>query len=639
MISQQPKEAVIPLQTSGFGRTSQEYHDVAKRMRSHGGHTVVDIPCVVVIGNQSAGKSSLIQSITEVPLPSSDGTTTCAPFEVRLTRTDASVPWSAQVYIRWEYDASGKKLLLVEEVKFGPRLEKKEDVELMLRRAQAAVLSPTRDISRFAQMDEEELRGLVSSKLNAFSKNVICIDLAGPDLVDLSFIDLPGIIQNAENDPKGEAVGLVESLVNTYIKGNCLILVTISMSDDIENQKAGYLARLADPTGSRTIGVLTKADTIPQGSLGKQQRWRDVLEGRQHATKHGYFCTRLPDDMEREGGITPKAARLKENEFFDSTAPWSTSTRRDRCGTVALVTYLSELLMQRIRDSLPKIRRDVEAQLQACKKQLDALPQAIASEPCSFVNRLLMVFCDDIKAHVRGSPTSAALVQTNKRAYQVLKMDIRSTAPAFVPFEAEDAFAPVVLSFREKNIAGFVKPMYLKDVRERIGSHVTRELPNNVPYAAKISLIIDFQRGWEQSTLRCFEAIQRTVDQFLTRHIDQQFQRYGNLKAIVSSVVMEQVGSHAEKTLRQLQIIRTYEANFQDTLNVEELAEKRASWLASYKDARASRGDDIGANARGAFSFATPPASFFGTQVPAGSQTPSPVPNRKFLHPQLHPLV
>ncbi len=56
---------------------------------------------------------------------------------------------------------------------------------------------------------------------------------------------------------------------------------------------------------------------------------------------------------------------------------------------------------------------------------------------------------------------------------------------------------------------------------------------------------------------------------------------------------MEQVKSHAEKTLRQLQIIRTYEANFQDTLNVEELAEKRAIWLASYKDARARRRNDI----------------------------------------------
>ncbi|KAI0696226.1 P-loop containing nucleoside triphosphate hydrolase protein [Cerioporus squamosus] len=574
MLSQEHKEAPIPLQASGFGRTSQEYHDVVKRMRSHGGHTVVDIPCVVVIGNQSAGKSSLIQSITEVPVPRSDGTTTRAPFEVRMTRTALSVPWSAQIYIRREYDLYGNKLLVVKE------------------------------------MNEEELSGLASLTSHAFSKNVICIDLAGPDLVDLSFIDLPGIIQNAENDPKGEMVTLVEGLVNTYIKSNCLILVTISMSDDIENQKAGYLAKQADPTGSRTIGVLTKADTIPQGSLGKQQRWCDVLEGRQHATKHGYFCTRLPDDSERERGITPKAARQEEAEFFDSRAPWSTSVRRDRCGTQALIEYLSQLLTQRIRDSLPKIRRDVEAQLQDCKAQLDALPQAIASEPCSFVNSLLMDFCDDIKAHVRGSPISASLVQANRKTYQALKADIRKTTPAFVPFEPEDAFAYVVLWFTQKNIAGFVKPMYLRDIRERIGSHVTRELPNNVPYAAKISLILDFQRTWEQSTLRCFEVVQKSVGQFLTSHIDQQFQRYGNLKAIVNSVVMEQVKLNAEKTSRQLQIIRTYEANFQDTLNVEDLAEKRAEWLGLYKEARANRREYKNAAAPTASQQAAPPPSF-----------------------------
>lgn len=237
---------------------------------------------------------------------------------------------------------------------------------------------------------------------------------------------------------------------------------------------------------------MTKADTIPQGSLGKQQRWCDILEGRQHSTKHGYFCTRLPDDSEREAGITPAAARQKEDAFFDSREPWATSTRRDRCGTQALVKYLSELLTQRIRDSyvaspssirvhtdrhtsrsLPKIRLDVETQLQDCKKKLDALPQAIASEPCSFVNGLLMDFCDDIKAHVRGSPTSAALVQANKRTYQDLKTDIRGTAPTFVPFEPADVFSPALASFKVKHIEGFMKPLlYLKDVRERIARYV-----------------------------------------------------------------------------------------------------------------------------------------------------------------------
>ena len=65
---------------------------------------------------------------------------------------------------------------------------------------------------------------------------------------------------------------------------------------------------------------------------------------------------------------------------------------------------------------------------------------------------------------------------------------------------------------------------------------MTRELPNNVPYAAKVSLILDFQLTWEQSMFKCFDAVQRSVDEFLTRHIDQQFQRYGNLKAIVRCV-------------------------------------------------------------------------------------------------------
>ena len=52
----------------------------------------------------------------------------------------------------------------------------------------------------------------------------------------------------------------------------------------------------------------------------------------------------------------------------------------------------------------------------------------------------------------------------------------------------------------------------------------------------RTSLILDFQLSWEQSMLKCFDAVQKGVDEFLTRHIDQQFQRYGNLKAIVRCV-------------------------------------------------------------------------------------------------------
>ncbi len=79
---------------------------------------------------------------------------------------------------------------------------------------------------------------------------------------------IPGIVANADDD----TVRLVEDLVISNIKGNCLILVTLPMSgtylrdirlvphtqpamlDDIENQKAARLAKQEDPSGIRTIG-------------------------------------------------------------------------------------------------------------------------------------------------------------------------------------------------------------------------------------------------------------------------------------------------------------------------------------------------------------------------------------------------
>ena len=70
----------------------------------------------------------------------------------------------------------------------------------------------------------------------------MCVDLEGPELTDLSFIDLPGsfvsfiltflsnvtsgIIQNADDD----MIKLVEDLVVSHIKGNCLILVALPMT-------------------------------------------------------------------------------------------------------------------------------------------------------------------------------------------------------------------------------------------------------------------------------------------------------------------------------------------------------------------------------------------------------------------------
>lgn len=100
----------------------------------------------------------------------------------------------------------------------------------------------------------------------------------------------------------------------------------------------------------RYEGVLTKLDLLSAGSINARTLWLDVIEGRKHSLKHGYYCTRQPDDAERHKGITTAEARAAETEFFQNTEPWASSKQQRRFGTRDLVSALSKLLVQVISE-------------------------------------------------------------------------------------------------------------------------------------------------------------------------------------------------------------------------------------------------------------------------------------------------
>lgn len=110
-------------------------------------------------------------------------------MECRLA--SSSEPWTCQISLRWEVSReSGKPLRTIGEAPFGPCITDKANVELMLRRAQTAVLNPKTSTKKFRNMDIETLRAYDNETI--FSKNVVCVDISGPDLTDLAFVDLPG---------------------------------------------------------------------------------------------------------------------------------------------------------------------------------------------------------------------------------------------------------------------------------------------------------------------------------------------------------------------------------------------------------------------------------------------------------------
>ncbi|KAJ7467527.1 P-loop containing nucleoside triphosphate hydrolase protein [Mycena latifolia] len=495
------------LSDSEYASRRKELLALMSRLRAVGAQGELDLPRIAVIGNQSAGKSSVVEAISGIKVPRDSGTCTRCPMECCL----ASAPeWACRISLRYEFDAAGKRRPQAEVLKkpFGGIISEKDEVEVMLRRAQLAVLDPRTAIPTIMKMGVEELKEkMQDGKTASFSKNVVCIDLEGPDLTDLQFVDLPGIIQNAT----AESVRLVEEMVVENIRGNCLILVAIPMTDDIENQKAMTLAREQDPDG-----VLTKPDLLSAGSTKSRALWLDVIEGRRHKLHHGYYCTRQPDDEERAKGITSPGARKTEIAFFARAAPWATSTQQQRFGTDNLITTLSHLLVNIIREKLPTIIQTANAHLEQCRAGLAELPQPTTEEPATYLLMLITEFCTQIKQYVRGSLDPSELIQKNNAAFGDFKRAIWRTAPGFVAIVSADggATAPVEIInddedggeiSAEDDAHDAQKPIYLTDVRETLFKAKARELPGDVPPAAKASLIADFQESWKASTDICFE--------------------------------------------------------------------------------------------------------------------------------------
>ena len=103
------------------------------------------------------------------------------PMECRLSRSEE--PWQCVVSLHF---TTGDK----DEIKaFGEPITDKEEVEERIRRAQRAILNPNTPPSHF--LDGED----VSEAQDTFSPNCVLLHISGRDVPDLSFCDLPGMVQ------------------------------------------------------------------------------------------------------------------------------------------------------------------------------------------------------------------------------------------------------------------------------------------------------------------------------------------------------------------------------------------------------------------------------------------------------------
>ncbi|RUP08584.1 P-loop containing nucleoside triphosphate hydrolase protein [Jimgerdemannia flammicorona] len=448
-----------------------------------------------------------------------DGTCTRCPMELRLKKTAES--WSCLIKIRWVYQAENKRFDSVREEAFGEPITDSCDVEDRVRRAQKAVLNPSKSSLTFlhGELAKDEANEL------KFSRNIVCIEVKGRSCPNLSLMDLPGIIRHTEDDDS-KLVQLILETVDHYIsKKNAIIIATITCKDDVENQEIVKKARDHDKEGIRTLGVLTKPDTIEPGCY---EKYFKIIRGHSHPLRLGYYAVRNLTQAELLKG--DKSARKFESSFFQSLH-WK-DLPQERLGVPNLTRQLSNLLIAAIKRQLPGIKKEVVIKLREVTDRLNSLPPPSSGQPRFEANKLVGAFVRRVESAMEVETSNMHLWHQIQPHIQKFCKRIRETRPNFKIDTAANANDPndgLILS----------RTITRENISELIQTYRGRQIDGIIPYQAFRKLVAECQKDWAHPAIACLSGIADEFLEYLDAEIRVIFAPYPLLASKISNTVRQ----------------------------------------------------------------------------------------------------
>lgn len=315
----------------------------------------IDLPQIVVVGAQSSGKSSVLESIVGFDfLPRGSGVVTRSPILIQLNKLKTTRSVSSSD------DSTDAEAVPERWVEFIHAPNKKFVSE---KEIQAEIVSETER---------------VAGKNKRLTPTALIMKVFSKDVVDLTLIDLPGLTKVPVGDQPPDIEKLVRAMILSYIeKQNTIILAVHPANTDLATSDALQMARRVDPHGLRTLGVITKLDLMDAGTDAL-----DMLQGRVIPLRRGYIGVVNRSQADLDTHATVAEARVAERNFFQSTpvyAPYAA-----KMGSQYLAELLSTLLMEHIRTVLPATRAKLTSQLAEVRAQVVALgPELSGAEDSS----------------------------------------------------------------------------------------------------------------------------------------------------------------------------------------------------------------------------------------------------------------
>ncbi|KAI5641155.1 dynamin central region domain-containing protein [Phthorimaea operculella] len=340
------------------------------------GADAIQLPQIIVLGTQSSGKSSVIESLVGRSfLPRGPGIVTRRPLILQLVYA----PKDSK-----EHRSAEEGTINLEE--WGKFLHTKDQI--------------------YKDFDEIRKEIELETDRKAGSNKGICpepinLKIYSTKVVNLTLVDLPGITKVPIGDQPEDIENQIHKLIVKFIGNpNSIILAVTAANTDMATSEAIKLAKDVDPDGRRTLAVVTKLDLMDAGTDAI-----DILCGRVIPVKLGIIgvVNRSQQDIIDKKSI---ADSLKDEATYLQRKYPTIATRN---GTPYLAKTLNRLLMHHIRDCLPELKVRVNVMISQFQSLLNSYGDDVSDKSqtlLQIITKFASAYCSTIEGTARNIETT-----------------------------------------------------------------------------------------------------------------------------------------------------------------------------------------------------------------------------------------